>query len=178
MTDALCPGCRLVLPRVGSAARRTGVQASAECLELDGELTARVLQNPAVLGRWHQTSVDAYLLQHVGASTKPLAMNFALNGLYLVLERGWAGTAARAAHQRLSTRVPREEWVRFQPPVDVGVIRVLDVVRVGGVHETAGLIQQWGWSVWRAWGHVHEEVRRTTLRQLAGWWPGSGAPSA
>ena len=178
VSDVSCPGCRLVLPRGGSAASRPGVDASPECLELDGRLTATVLQHPATLGRWHQTSVDAYLLQHVGAATKPLAVNFALNGLYLVLERGWAGTAARAAHQRLAARVPREDWVRLEPPDDVGDVRVLDVVRAGDVTETAELIQRWGWSVWRAWRHAHEEVRETTVRRLAGGWPSAGAPDA
>ena len=178
MSDVPCPGCRLVLPRVGSDVSRTGVDASPECLELDGRLTATVLAHPATLGRWHQTAVDAYLLQHVGAATKPLAVNFALNGLYLVLERGWAGTAARAAHQRLAARVPREEWVGIEPPAHVGDIRVLDVVRAEDAHETAKLIQQWGWSVWRAWHHAHEEVREATVRRLAGWWPSAGAPDA
>jgi hypothetical protein len=178
VSDVSCPGCRLVLPRVGSDVSRAGVEASPECLELDGRLAATVLQHPAALGRWHQTSVDAYLLQHVGAATRPLAVNFALNGLHLVLERGWAGTAARAAHQRLAARVPREEWVRFEPPDGVGDIRVLDVVRVGDVRETAELIEQWGWSVWRAWHHVHEEVRETTARRLADWWPAAGATGA
>ena len=120
MNDTSCPGCGLALPATGSAIDTRGFRATPECLGLHGEVTAYVMQHPAVLGPWHQTCVDAYAAQHVGPRMRPMTVCFALNGLYLVLERGWSGIAARAAHGHLARTEVREDWPSFEPPVGGG----------------------------------------------------------
>ena len=172
MSDTTCPGCGLVLPETWSALDTRGYEASPECLELGGEVAAFGMLHPETLGRWRQTCVDAYAAQHVGPKMKPITICFALNGLFLVVERRWSGIATREAHAYLADTVPRRAWPRFTPPDDVGSLTVLDVALVSDPEDQAVAIEKWGTSVWEAWSHVHVEVRRMTDRQLKGWRPG------
>jgi hypothetical protein len=160
-----CPGCGVSLPSTGQHAAPPRRRASAECWQRYGEVAGAILANPAVLGRWHQTSVDAYAAQHVAPDTPAITVCFALNGLYLVLERGLAGTAAREAHRRLASTVDRREWPRFTAPARPGAVTVLDVNLFGTPQEQARAVERWGRSVWQAWSHVHEQVREMTERQ-------------
>jgi hypothetical protein len=171
VSEVTCPGCGLVLPATGSAVETRGFRATPECVALVGEVTAFGMQHPDVLGRWHQTSVDAYAAQHVGPGTRPISIWFALNGLYLVLEREFNGIQARQAHGHLANTVPASSWRSFEPPMDPGAVTVLDVALSGTAEEQAIAVLDWGASVWKTWAHVHDEVRATTERQLAGWRP-------
>jgi hypothetical protein len=162
-----------VLPETSSPPDIRGYRASPECLELDGEVTAFGMLHPATLGRWHQTCVDAYAAQHVGPLTKPITLAFALNGLFLVVERGWSGIAVREAHGHLARRVPRESWPTYPAPQDLGVVTVLDVALAPTPEDQAVAIETWGASVWEAWRHVHDDVRRLTESQLRRWRPQS-----
>ena len=173
MNDTSCPGCGLVLPATGSAIDTRTFRATAECLDLHGEVTSNVMQHPEVLGRWHQTCVDAYAAQHVGPQTRPMTVCFALNGLYLVLERGWSGIAARDAHGHLARTVVRADWPWFEPPSEAGPLTVLDVALSADPDAQGAAIEAWGRSVWATWSHVHDAVRELTDRQLAGWVPHS-----
>ena len=131
-----------------------------------------------VLGVWHQTCVDAYALQHVSPVTKPIRICFALNGLYLVLSKGWTGIQARDAHRHLANTVPRDQWPRFEPPEAVGDVTVMEPAMAGTPAEQAEAVELWGRSVWDAWAHVHADVAEMTTRQLGDWRPrppGSGA---
>jgi hypothetical protein len=172
MSDTTCSGCGLVLPETWSAVATRGYDATPQCLELGGEVAAFGMLHPETLGRWHQTCVDAYAAQHVGPRMLPITLCFALNGLFLVIERRWSGIAAREAHAHLANAVPRHSWPRLKPPGDRGTVTVLDVALAADPEDRAVAIEKWGTSVWEAWSHVHDEVRTMTDRQLKGWRPG------
>jgi hypothetical protein len=166
-----CPACGLVLPGSDGALDPGQLLASPECLGVYAEVTGAVLASPAVLARWHQTTVDAYTAQHAGPATRPLSVWFALNTLYLVLERGWTGTQGREAHGHLARTLPPGTWTPLPLPGPRGDVDVLDVALAGGGQELAEAIASWGRAVWGAWSHVHDEVRAATDRQLEGWRP-------
>lgn len=50
----------------------------------------------------HQHIVDAFAVQHAGPASKPIAIVFALIGLYLYLEKGFNGRQVQQAHMRLA----------------------------------------------------------------------------
>ena len=165
-----CPGCSVELPPSRAHAEPRGLVASSECYEVYGEVVAYGHRHAAVLGRWHQTCVDAYAAQHVGPETTPLQVCFALNTLYLVLERGYTGLRARAAHGFLANTYGTYGWPPFDPPAHTGDVTVLDVALTSGPEEQAHAVERWGRSVWTAWWHVHAEIRELTERQLARGW--------
>src|SRR4029079_2882572 len=101
----------------------------------------------------HQLAVDAYAAQHAGTAPKPITTAFALIGLYFVNERGFTGRQAQRAHMFLGRR--RQEWPRFDPPADVGVVTVADVLAAG---DRNAALNRWAASVWAAWRDQHERV--------------------
>jgi len=165
-----CPGCGLELPDAAAPPARTdGYLASPECRALYGEVVGYEATDPVRLGPWHQVCVDAYGAQHAGPDSKPIGVAFALNGLYLVFERGFTGIQAREAHGYLANTV--DSWPRFDPPAAVGDITVFDVAMAGSADEHIAWVRRWGRSAWDAWRHVHAQVAELTDRQLRGWRP-------
>ncbi len=164
-----CPGCGVELPADDSLPAGSRYRASPECQHLCGEVAAYTSQQQALLGPWHQTCVDAYGGQHSGPDTPAITIAFALNGLYLVLERGLSGYQVREPHSYLASAV--DSWPRLTPPDSVGEVTVLDVALASSPEEHTVLVQRWGRSVWTAWRHVHDEVAAMTDAQLRGWRP-------
>ncbi|MEV4417553.1 DUF5946 family protein [Catellatospora sp. NPDC049609] len=163
-----CPGCGVELPGNGWDGPRHST-ASGACWQLYGELGAYVLEHSAVLGRWQQTTVDAYAAQHTGPDTPVVATAFALNGLYLVFERGLTGPQVRAAHSFLAQA--GGDWPRFAVPAGVGPYTVFDVALADGPDGTAAAIAAWGRGVWDAWRPAHAEIAALTDRRLSAWRP-------
>jgi hypothetical protein len=116
-----------------------------------------------------QTYVDSYGAQHVGPRMAPITIAFALNGLYLVLERGWTGLQVREAHGYLANTVDR--WPTFTPPEQVGDLTVFDLSMASSPTEHIEILQRWAHMVWASWEHVHRQVIDMTDAQLKGWTP-------
>ena len=104
----------------------------------------------------HQLVVDADTAQHAGPETKPVAVAFALAGLYLHLEHGFSGKQIQRAHMRLARR--KQRWPRFALPSDRGEVTVAGVVAVPPGKERDAAIERWCASVWRSWESTHERV--------------------
>ena len=164
-----CPGCGLQLIARSDAAPVGRQHASGECLALLGEVSAREGEHAAVLGRWHQMTVDAYGAQHVATTGPAIGPAFALIGLYLALERGFSGPQVRDAHAHLAT--PKRDWPRFTPPAGPWPITVADVAAAPDAVAHAARVQQWGASVWEAWAGDAPRVRELTDGLLGAWRP-------
>ena len=165
-----CPGCGVTLPVAASAPDPPDDVTSAECWQLYGEVIAYGMAHPAELGRWLQTTTDAYRLQHLSSSTPLITTAFGLNSLYLVFERGFTGLQAREAHGYLANTV--DSWPTFElsSPVTYSMT-VFDVAMADSPAEHAELVVKWGASVWAQWAPVHDEIAEMTDRQLTGWHP-------
>lgn len=102
----------------------------------------------------HQHVVDAWAAQHADASSRPIAVAFALVGLYLHLEKGYTGREVQRAHMQLGQpqgRGPgRKDWPEFQLPHARGRGTVRDVI-AAPESERAAAIDRWCRSVWEAW---------------------------
>jgi hypothetical protein len=128
--------------------------------ELYNELAYYTLSHPdpAFI---HQLLVDAYTAQHAGASTKPIAVTFALVGLYLAVEKNFTGKQVQRIHMQLARS--RRIWPSFSIPDERGAMTVADVASVppGGDRDAA--IHRWWASVWEAWRGSREPIA-TLLR--------------
>jgi hypothetical protein len=104
----------------------------------------------------HQHIVDAFAAQQADEHTKPIAVTFALVGLYLFLEKGWNGREVQRAHMTLAAR--KRPWPAFTLPPDRGAMTAADVLRAaeGPARETA--IRDWCASVWSAFAGDHAVV--------------------
>jgi ribosomal protein L4 len=94
----------------------------------------------------HQHVVDAFTAQHAGERTKPIALVFALVGLYLHVERHFTGKQVQRAHMTLAVR--EREWPSIVLPVSRGTITAADVLAVPAGAARDNAISDWCRSVW------------------------------
>jgi hypothetical protein len=118
----------------------------------------------------HQHVVDAWALQHADENSKPIAVAFALLGLYLHLEKGWSGREVQRAHMQLGQPhgrgAGRKDWPKFPLPKTRGSVTVGDVM-AAPESERAKAIDRWCRSVWEAWSENHEAVRAWAAQELS-----------
>lgn len=110
----------------------------------------------------HQHVVDAWAAQHADASTKPIAITFALMGLYLHLERGFTGREVQLAHMKLGQR--RHQWPTFALPRERGAVTAIDVMAAAPGAARAAALDAWCASVWAAYGESHRAVAELMVR--------------
>lgn len=113
----------------------------------------------------HQHVVDAYAAQCASESTKPIAVAFALIGLYLAVEQSRSGKDVQRIHMKLAKR--RREWPRFALPHERGSITVSDVLAAPAGERRDDMIRQWCASVWAAWAESHAQVKALLRQTLA-----------
>src|ERR1039457_432269 len=101
----------------------------------------------------HQHVVDAYAAQNADETTKPIAIVFALIGLYLHVERGFTGKQVQRAHMTLAKR--RKAWIRPQLPMDRGAMRVTEMLAAEPGPARDAKISAWSAAVWEAFSPCH-----------------------
>ncbi|MGB9031656.1 MAG: DUF5946 family protein [Acidobacteriaceae bacterium] len=112
----------------------------------------------------HQLLVDAYTAQHAGANTKPIAITFALVGLYLVVEKNFTGKQVQRVHMQLAGS--RKVWPSFSVPNDRATMTVADVASVPPGAERDAAIHQWCAAVWETWRGSREPIAELLRREL------------
>lgn len=105
----------------------------------------------------HQHVVDAFVVQHAGPGSKPMAIVFGLVGLYLYIEKGYTGRQVQRAHRELAGK--RRSWtapaVPENPRATTGVADVL-AARAGA--ERAAMLRRWCEAVWQDWQHARPAI--------------------
>jgi hypothetical protein len=104
----------------------------------------------------HQLAVDAYTAQHADAGTRPMAIVFALLGLYLSVERGVTGRQIQRLHMHLAQR-PRD-YPRLPLPADRGDLTIHDVLAAPAGAERDAAIHAWCAAVWQPWSFARPQL--------------------
>jgi hypothetical protein len=104
----------------------------------------------------HQNVVDAFTAQNANEKTKPIAIAFALIGLYLHVEKGFTGKQVQLAHMQLANQ--QKSWPAFALPQDRGNITVFDVLATEPGRSRDEMIGKWCISVWSAFEKSREKV--------------------
>jgi hypothetical protein len=159
---SVCPGCGLQRPSLGLEPDRRA-NASGECRALMNQLTYYTLAqgDPRFI---HQHVVDAYGAQHVRPSASTIGAAFTLAGLYLAVERRFTGRQVQKMHMLMASR--SKQWPRFEPPADLGLLTVGDVLPAEPGPPRDEAIMRWCASVWTAWSADHDRVRAMVDRFL------------
>jgi hypothetical protein len=114
----------------------------------------------------HQHIVDAFTAQSADEETKPIAVAFALIGLYLHVEEDRSGKDVQRVHMQLAKR--RRLWPRFKLPRDRGTTTVSEVLAASAGQVRDQMIHQWCASVWTAWAESHAQLRALLQEALPG----------
>ena len=112
----------------------------------------------------HQHVVDAFAAQHADETTKPIAIAFALIGLYLFLEKDFSGRQVQRAHMQLATRP--KNWPRLEIPREGGSVSIADALAAEPGETRDIKIREWCVSVWDAWGESRNQIVDLVKREL------------
>jgi hypothetical protein len=104
----------------------------------------------------HQNLVDAFTAQNAGENAKPIAITFALVGLYLSVEKGFTGREVQLMHMRLAKL--EKSWPEFELPEQRGNITVFDVLATQPGELRDQMIENWCVSVWSAFKGSREKI--------------------
>ena len=96
----------------------------------------------------HQHVVDAFAAQSATERTKPIAITFALVGLYLFVERQWTGRQVQRVHTRLAEK--KRAWPTLELPRERGATTAADVLRAAAGPDRDRAILEWCRAVWAA----------------------------
>ncbi|MDQ3170359.1 MAG: DUF5946 family protein [Acidobacteriota bacterium] len=94
----------------------------------------------------HQHVVDAFAAQSATPATKPIAIAFALVGLYLHLEKGFNGREVQRAHMKMARE--KHAWPLIALPAERGSMTAADVIRAPAGAARDAAIDDWCQSVW------------------------------
>ena len=103
-----------------------------------------------------QHAVDAHAAQTATDRTRPIALIFALVGLYLRVEKGLSGKQVQQVHMRLGRR--KRHWPAIPLPRDRGAMTPRDVLAVPPGAERDRAIDAWCKSVWDAFAGSRETI--------------------
>jgi hypothetical protein len=112
----------------------------------------------------HQNAVDAFTAQQADVNTKPIAVVFALVGLYLHVEKQFTGRQVQKAHMRLANR--RKSWPTLVLPKQRGDVRVSDVIAKPPGPSRDAMIHHWCDSVWQAFAGTHTQIAQLLAAEL------------
>ncbi len=104
----------------------------------------------------HQHVVDAWAAQNADGRTKPIALAFALLGLYLHVERGFSGRQVQQAHMALAQH--KRNWPSFALPHERGSVTASQVMATPAGPERDQAIKAWCASVWEAFCESRQSV--------------------
>ena len=96
-----------------------------------------------------QLVVDAHRAQVATADMKPIALVFALVGLFLHVERNFTGLRVQQVHMQLGRT--KHQWPTVILPLHRGVTTAADVMRVPEGEDRDAAISDWCRCVWEAY---------------------------
>jgi len=134
------------------------MKSTPGCWAVYGEVLAREYGNPEYFDV-HRLTVDAYAVQHPGATDRRSVQSVGVHLIRLCLffEQDLAGDKANQAMKN-AVRLKHEfHWL--QPPQSLGGITAADVAHAGGVDEHRAIVNKWARGAWDAWSLHHPTVR-------------------
>lgn len=112
----------------------------------------------------HQLAIDTFTAQHATASTKPIAVVFALLGLYLHAERGFTGLEIQRVHMRLAPlRLP---WPVLPLPERHADLTVADMLAAEPGPTRDAMIRRWCVAEWQVWIDSRAAIAHLLKTQL------------
>jgi hypothetical protein len=110
----------------------------------------------------HQLVVDAHCAQTADANTKPIALVFALLGLYLSVEKNITGRQVQRFHMQLADLGIR--WTLPARPAERGSITTDDVMAAPPGEARNRAIRAWCASVWMAYAPARAQIIEIAAR--------------
>jgi len=103
-----------------------------------------------------QHVVDAFVVQTANQKSRPIGVVFGLVGLYLHVEKQFAGRQVQEVHKQLGRR--KGEWPSIHFPEDRGTMTVVDVLAASPGPDRDTAIENWCRSVWASFSGNRQTI--------------------
>jgi hypothetical protein len=103
-----------------------------------------------------QLVVDAHAAQKATEGIKPIALIFALIGLYLHVEKNYTGLQVQHVHMQLGRQ--KHQWPTIALPAERGDLAAEDVLKVPPGPARDAAISEWCRSVWGAYTASRQQI--------------------
>jgi hypothetical protein len=104
----------------------------------------------------HQYIVDAQTAQAADSATRPIALTFALTGLYLFLKKGFTGKEVQQFHVHMTHN--KVHWPDLSLAERTCALTVSDVLRTTPGPLRDQKIRAWCQAVWDSYQPIQEEL--------------------
>ena len=167
-----CPSCLLKMPASDAPHYDGYYNTSDECWSVYTEVLGYEFGNAVAFGHTHQLTVDAYAVQHAGASHPDKSVDVHLAGLHAVLDLAMPQAVISRLRQEIASSVL--VWPHFQPPTVAGKMTIFDVALAGSLMEHIRRVHAWAVQVWRSWSDHHPAIARLVQEhgRIADRWAG------
>lgn len=108
----------------------------------------------------HQHLVDAYTIQTANENTKPIAIIYALAGMYLHVEKNYTGKQVQQAHVEMSKK--SKQFPKITLPENRGTITISDFIKIDNPEEKDQAIHKWCESIWESFLSQHKLITELT----------------
>lgn len=108
----------------------------------------------------HQHLVDAYTIQTANENTKPIAIIYALAGIYLHVEKNYTGKEVQQAHLKMSKK--SKTFPTIILPENRGAITISDIIKIDDPKEKDAAIHKWCESIWLKFSAQHKIIIELT----------------
>jgi hypothetical protein len=112
----------------------------------------------------HQLVVDAHTAQTATEASKPIALVFALLGLYLSVEKSISGRQIQRFHMQLANLGVR--WTLPELPGDRGNLTAADVLAAAPGEARHRAIHAWCASVWQTYTPARSQIVELAAHHL------------
>ena len=116
-----------------------------------------------------QHVVDAFGAQTATPDTKPIALTFALVGLYLHVDKQFSGREVQNVHMHLGRQ--KHTWPSFILPQDRGAMTARDVLAAAPGPERDRAIDDWCRAVWMAYRGSEATIAQLLQEHRVELWP-------
>ena len=108
----------------------------------------------------HQHLVDAYTIQTANENTKPIAIIYALAGIYLHVVENYTGKEVQEAHLKMSKK--SKVFPIITLPDNRGAIKISDIIKIDNPAEKDIAIHKWCETIWQAFSEQHKVIIEST----------------
>ena len=157
MKTCKCFSCGGEYPDITGPVHRY-MTSSPGCWAVYGEVLAREYTNPEYF-QVHRLTVDAYAVQHPGATDRQSIHSVGVHLIRLCLFLEHDLTPENANDAMLETAKNKQHFTYLTPPSSLGDITAADIARASNVSEHKALVYKWAQCAWDAWSAHHDTIR-------------------
>lgn len=153
-----CFSCKAIVPDIAGEVHKY-MDSSPGCWYLFGKILEKEFSDPSYKINSRLTT-DAYAIQHYGQASVTQAVksvNHHLISLTFYFDYKMTVKQSDSAFKSLARFKDNFKWM--EPPENIGIITVVDVLKAKKSQEHLKLVEEWAYESWMVWKQHHHSIK-------------------